>query len=399
MSIFRDFFVKEKPFFTGIARGFGFGGGGGAAAIPNVPFNARIIIVAGGGSGGTTQGGGGGGAGGMGFFPFAITLGTSYPFFVGHGGETPGPGGDNDGNSGEDTIWNNDPTNYKVGGGAYGGAPGGGGPGKAPAGNGGGGGRDGPGGSGSGGGAIPGPNQPYVFGAFAGGAGHPGPGTSGGNQGGGGGGSTQNGGAGVGPGTPGTRGGGPGGNGKAVPADYLPDTFTATGAVAPGDTPDQFLGMATSQPAVLRRTFSGGGGGGGEHGCFPIGKGGDGGGGHGAYGSPSHPYSASDGVPPAGPPGFTPSPVTPSILLGEPGYNGRGGGGGGGGYTGPVNWSGSGGAGLILIQMPSSHNASVTTPGTFPDSYHKIHTSGDKKYVVLVALSNTQDLPGSITFS
>jgi len=26
MSIFRDFFVKEKPFFTGIARGFGFGG-------------------------------------------------------------------------------------------------------------------------------------------------------------------------------------------------------------------------------------------------------------------------------------------------------------------------------------------------------------------------------------
>ena len=27
MSIFRDFFVKEKPFFTGIARGFGFGGG------------------------------------------------------------------------------------------------------------------------------------------------------------------------------------------------------------------------------------------------------------------------------------------------------------------------------------------------------------------------------------
>ena len=32
MSIFRDFFVKEKPVFTGIARGvggFGFGSGGG----------------------------------------------------------------------------------------------------------------------------------------------------------------------------------------------------------------------------------------------------------------------------------------------------------------------------------------------------------------------------------
>ena len=32
MSIFRDFFVKEKPFFTGITRGIGgFGFGGGAA--------------------------------------------------------------------------------------------------------------------------------------------------------------------------------------------------------------------------------------------------------------------------------------------------------------------------------------------------------------------------------
>ena len=31
MGIFNEFFVKEKPFFTGIARGFGFGGGGAAA--------------------------------------------------------------------------------------------------------------------------------------------------------------------------------------------------------------------------------------------------------------------------------------------------------------------------------------------------------------------------------
>ena len=42
MSIFRDFFVKEKPVFTGIARGvggFGFGkaadsgGGGGGSSV------------------------------------------------------------------------------------------------------------------------------------------------------------------------------------------------------------------------------------------------------------------------------------------------------------------------------------------------------------------------------
>ena len=38
MSIFRDFFVKEKPVFTGITRGlggFGFGGGGGGASTPS----------------------------------------------------------------------------------------------------------------------------------------------------------------------------------------------------------------------------------------------------------------------------------------------------------------------------------------------------------------------------
>ena len=31
MGIFNEFYKKEKPFFTGIARGFGFGGGGGAS--------------------------------------------------------------------------------------------------------------------------------------------------------------------------------------------------------------------------------------------------------------------------------------------------------------------------------------------------------------------------------
>ena len=40
MSIFRDFFVKEKPVFTGIARGvggfgFGSGGGGGSSDLAN----------------------------------------------------------------------------------------------------------------------------------------------------------------------------------------------------------------------------------------------------------------------------------------------------------------------------------------------------------------------------
>ena len=30
MSIFRDFFVKQKPIFTGLKFGFGSGGGGAA---------------------------------------------------------------------------------------------------------------------------------------------------------------------------------------------------------------------------------------------------------------------------------------------------------------------------------------------------------------------------------
>jgi len=54
MSIFKDFFVKEKPVFTGIARGvggFSFGGGGGASA-DGTEFRAGNGGLAGGGGGG-----------------------------------------------------------------------------------------------------------------------------------------------------------------------------------------------------------------------------------------------------------------------------------------------------------------------------------------------------------
>ena len=48
MSIFRDFFVKEKPIFTGIARGmggFGFGGGtsGGGSGRGHLPSQSQEI--------------------------------------------------------------------------------------------------------------------------------------------------------------------------------------------------------------------------------------------------------------------------------------------------------------------------------------------------------------------
>ena len=48
-----------------------------------------------------------------------------------------------------------------------------------------------------------------------------------------------------------------------------------------GPNPGQFLGMLTTNPAVIRRRFGGGGGGGAEHGQATQGTGGDGGGGHG----------------------------------------------------------------------------------------------------------------------
>ena len=47
MSIFRDFFVKEKPIFTGITRGiggFGFGGGGGASGGASVSVSGGTTI-------------------------------------------------------------------------------------------------------------------------------------------------------------------------------------------------------------------------------------------------------------------------------------------------------------------------------------------------------------------
>ena len=135
MSIFRDFFVKEKPIFTGIARGmggFGFGGGpsgGGPSGtlkiqgtggtiitdtagdriihyITNPAHNfvadatisdARIVIVGGGGAGGGEHGGGGG-AGKVVYTPsnYTINAGT-HPISLGAGANfnpsTPGSDG------------------------------------------------------------------------------------------------------------------------------------------------------------------------------------------------------------------------------------------------------------------------------------------------------------------
>tara|TARA_R100000081_G_scaffold73932_1_gene40432 strand:+ start:160 stop:1215 length:1056 start_codon:yes stop_codon:yes gene_type:complete len=117
MGIFNEFYKKEKPFFTGIARGFGFGGGGGAsgAAAPNkasggVKFSdatytyhifvqgdstnftanetipsCHVICVGGGGGGANGQAGGGGGSS-VGYLPNATLPAQTYPVSVGSGG-------------------------------------------------------------------------------------------------------------------------------------------------------------------------------------------------------------------------------------------------------------------------------------------------------------------------
>ena len=218
-------------------------------------------------------------------------------------------------------------------------------------------------------------------------------------MGGGGGGATQTAGPPDGPGTPGTKGGGDGGNGKEVPSAYLPDTFTQTET---GPNPGQFLGMLTSSPASLRRSFGGGGGGGSEHGRFESATGGNGGGGHGGYGSPPTPASPDSGVnvPPAGPTGQVYGPNTHSIF-GEPGYRGRGGGGGGGGYTPGQSDGGGGGSGVLIIQAPTA--ATITTSGV-PASNLNTYTSGSKKYHIILSDNGTPSssgpaLSGTVTFS
>lgn len=120
MSIFNEFFKKEKPVFTGITRGlggFGFGAGGGggdpfiSASGGNVDGlepgngykyhtftspgtltvvgtgNFEVLIVGGGGAGAPGGGaaGGGGGAGGLTYIPLTSQPGGSYPVVVGSG--------------------------------------------------------------------------------------------------------------------------------------------------------------------------------------------------------------------------------------------------------------------------------------------------------------------------
>ena len=395
MGIFNEFNKKEKPVFTGLRFGFGGGGGGtgGATPPPGAPFVAKLVMVGGGGSGGIAQGGGGGGGAAVLFIEQTILVNNAYPYVVGKGAAiSPNPGR---GLPGNNSSWNNDP-DFQAGAGGGGGT----GPGSQPGGVAGGTNHGSPGGGGytspsTVAALAPGVTRPYWSPGNLGGTGAAQPSGGGGNLGGGGGG---HGGAGQNAVPGGSGGGGNGGDGKEVPNAYLPDTFTQNDT---GPSPGQFLGMLTSNPAALRRTFGGGGGGGSEHGNVNQAVGG-GGGGHGGWGSPNEKDAGPGGAPPAGPAGIVNPPSSTRVRYGEPGYHGRGGGGGGGGYTTGTSEAGTGGSGVIIMQVPINHVVTTTADGSEAPYVNTYTDPGDstKKYIVITAVGGTtSDNSATITFS
>ena len=335
MSIFNDFFVKEKPVFTGIIRGiggFGFGksaagdaGGGPFSAsggdlsaestpdgnIYHVFYNpgtltvsasgqCDILLVAGGASG--RGGHGPGGAGGQVVLYESETLPDgSYPITVGDGGAASAPQGINAGNNTTGFTYTaygagQDPATYAQ---------------------------------------LPSPLQPNADNKSVWGPGpeygnfnSPSFGSPGPN-------------AGVGAGavggspSPQYR---PGGNGRQVPSAFLPTNAPASLISALGSTP---------APSPAWRYFGGGGGQAGGNG-FETSQGGNGGlgGGGGAGTGPGGP---------GGDPGYG-YPFTPGGPLGDAGQDRRGGGGGGGGIGAcgttycPAK---KGGDGVVVVRYPA----------------------------------------------
>ena len=373
MSVFRDFFVKEKPVFTGISRGlggFGFGSSGGGPGAteefasggtkvqasdgftyhiftnPNSDnlvvtgsgTKPAAILLIGGGGGGGLQHAGGGGAGALYVNPdYDLTAGT-YPVTIGAGGAgAPGGGVGSAGNgtAGSDSVFN-DVTMKGGGGGSRMGSTG------ADGGSGGGGGMNnnnpGPGNPVPGGAVLAPPTTPSsspLLHANAGGEGSDYYVHSDGGVGGGGGGA-----GGAGTSTPPGPGpiGDPGKGGDdylwpGIPTPVMPE-------IAAGlETPTKFLGVPVSQPENYKRAY-GGGGAGGSHSPWNI------------YNAPwtdaygTHPdgnnQGGGSGNRTGGKGGIG------NTGRGQPGVEGRGGGGGGSGSTPTAG--GRGGAGVCIVK-------------------------------------------------
>ena len=376
MSIFRDFFVKEKPVFTGIARGvggFGFGSGGGGAAGPSAfasggtkieapdgftyhifqnPNSQNLVVTGsgtkpaailliGGGGGGGTQHAGGGGAGALYINPdYDLSAGT-YPVTIGAGGAGKAGGGAGEGSPGSDSVFN-DVTMKGGGGGGRMGALGAG----IAGGSGGGGGMNnnnpGPPTPVPGGAVLAPPTTPTsspLLHANAGGAGSAYYDHSDGGVGGGGGGA-----GGAGTSTPPGPGpiGDPGKGGDdylwpGIPTPVMPE-------IAEGlETPTKFLGVPVAQPENYKRAY-GGGGAGGSHSPWNI------------YNAPwsnaygNHPNGFAQGGGSGNRTGGKGG--LGNLTRGQPGVEGRGGGGGGSGGT-PAG-GGLGGSGVCIIKYTTA---------------------------------------------
>jgi hypothetical protein len=271
----------------------------------------EYFMVAGGGAGGA-EAGGGGGAGGV-LFGSASVVANTYVVTVGAGGtgvaaSTAGVSGSNTSVIGATTIG---PGVVAVGGGGGGGRPGANTTGRN-GGSGGGGATTGPGARSPGGAAYGSGTLGSTLQGSAGGESSSDPAGGGGGGGAGGAGQpTQN----VGVGTAGTGVGSP------------------LSASIPG-----FFGTPGASPTL--RYFAGGGGGGGFPGRGP-GPGSVGGGGAGGF--------------------FTPG--QPANSIGVTGNVNTGGGGGGGAQSipDPVNYSGSGGSGIVVIRYPFVQTAEFTS--------------------------------------
>ena len=310
MSIFRDFFVKEKPVFTGITRGiggFGFGSGGGGESLTGasggVKFSdstytyhifvqgdttnftaheslssCHVLCVGGGGGGANGQGGGGGGSS-VGHLSDATLPATTYAVTVGAGGATgqgPGPNPySNSGDKGGDSTFGGT-TVYGGGGGlrnnyGYAGNP------SQPdrggnAGGGGGGSMSGPGPAADGK-VTSQPGGPLNFTIYGGFNGAPAANKGDGCGGGGGGAGGES--PGPGPQRPSSD-GSPGGAGRAIPQ------FPGPGIYPLMPSPLQStLGTAWRDALGPTGLFGGGGGGGDDNSTGGGGAGGPGGGGQG----------------------------------------------------------------------------------------------------------------------
>ena len=326
-NIFRDFFVKQKPVFTGITRGvggFGFGAAPAADAGPLNTYVTRVLMIGGGGGGGGITSGADGGGGGAGEVKEGeLTIATgAYVFRVGDGtpGATTGKAGSP--RNGTPTFISSPLFTTVTAAGGGGGATG---PDSDAAegalaggdgGSGGAGGGDGTGGTDS-------TNQPrgvstaapasspyYSF------TGYGNPGGHGGGDGGGGGGAGA---AGTDASGPEPQGATPGGNGQPFPIWASP----LVGPACPSPLRPAFNG------AVGATGLYGGGGAAGGEGQGAAQAGTGGGGGVGNAAAPGKEFT----------------------------------GGGGSGYESNTA-GGNGGCGVIILRIPTANAPNITVPGT-----------------------------------